>query len=137
MSLVRINRNPSRRELAVFGLAWLVFFGVLAGAAWAYGSLRAAGALGAAAVLVPALGRLRPDLMRLVWLAMAYASYPIGFVISHVILLIVYYLVLTPIGLAMRLAGYDPMNRRFDPGAESYWSPRQAPEDLGRYFRQF
>ena len=49
----------------------------------------------------------------------------------------VYFLVITPIGLAMRLAGRDLMSRRFDPGAESYWLPHKADKDAGRYFRQF
>jgi len=137
MSLIRINRNPSRRELAVFGLAWLVFFGAFAGIALLRGGHASGAALAALAVLVPLAGRIWPALMRLVWLGMAYLSFPIGFVVSFVILVFVYYLVLTPTGLLMRLVGYDPMSRRFDPQAESYWSPREAAGDSSRYFRQF
>jgi hypothetical protein len=137
MSLIRINRDPSRRDLAVFGLAWLVFFGALAAIALVRAHHASAVALAALALLVPLAGRISPALMRLVWLGMAYLSFPIGFVLSFVILALVYYLVLTPTGLLMRLAGRDPMARRFDPRAESYWSPRPEPPDSARYFRQF
>ena len=137
MSLVRINRNPSRRELAVFGLCWLAFFALLALAALARSRQGSAALLAALAVLVPLAGRIWPAGMRLVYLAMAYLAFPIGLVVSFLILAAVYYLVLTPTGLVMRLVGYDPMQRRFDPQARSYWSPRESPRDPGRYFRQF
>ena len=89
------------------------------------------------AVVVPVFGWLVPAFMRLVYLGMSYAAWPIGFVVSHVILGLVYYLVFTPIGLIMRLVGYDPMARGFDRDGDSYWIERQ-PEttDPARYFRQ-
>ncbi len=37
--------------------------------------------------------------MRAVFVGMSYLAWPIGFVVSHVILALVYYLVFTPIGL--------------------------------------
>jgi hypothetical protein len=73
-----------------------------------------------------------------VFLGMSYAAWPIGFVVSHVILALVYYLVFTPVGLAMRIFRYDPMNRRFDDAAQSYWVVRDpAATPPKRYFRQF
>ena len=79
-----------------------------------------------------------PGLMRMVFLGMSYLTWPIGFVVSHVVLALVYYLVLTPIGLLMRLFGYDSMKRRFDPEAPSYWVERPAAGfDIRRYLRQF
>ena len=58
-------------------------------------------------------------------------------VVSYTVLAMVFYLVLTPIGLLMRLVGYDPMSRRFDKDAASYWVPREGSRKVGRYFRQF
>ena len=88
--------------------------------------------------MVPVIGWLLPSFMRLVFLGMSYAAWPIGFVVSHVVLALVYYLVMTPIGLAMRVVGYDPMNRRRDVSGESTWVERDSgtrgPES---YFRQF
>jgi hypothetical protein len=59
-------------------------------------------------------------------------------VVSHVVLAIVYYLVVTPIGLVMRLVGYDAMKRRFDGEATTYWVHRpDNAADAKSYFRQF
>lgn len=138
MALISINRDPSRRQLAVFGMAWLVFIG-----AAGYAVLRAgggptvAGAIWAAAVLVPLAGWFWPPILRWIYVAMMYATFPIGWIVSHLLLAAIYYLLVTPVGLVMRLVGYDPMTRRFDPKAESYWVPREEPEEQGRYFKQY
>jgi len=136
MSLIRINKNPSRRQLRVFGLAWLVFLGLLGWESWYRGRHSAAEAAWALAAVVPLAGLLSPRFLRSVYLAMSYATYPIGFVVSRVVLALAYYLALTPIGLAMRLFGHDPLSRRFDPKAPSYWIRRDATKTPESYFRQ-
>jgi hypothetical protein len=78
-----------------------------------------------------------PSFLRYVYVGMAYLAFPIGWVVSHLVLAAVYYLVLTPVGLLLRGFRYDPMNRRFDPHAESYWTPRESADDVQRHFRQF
>jgi hypothetical protein len=49
-----------------------------------------------------------------------------------------FYLVLTPVGLLLRLLGKDPLHRKPDRSAASYWVKR-APEkiDPERYERLF
>jgi hypothetical protein len=66
-----------------------------------------------------------------------YAAYPIGWVVSHVLLGLIYFGLLTPVGWLMKLFGYDPMERRFDRAAASYWVERERQTDAGRYFKQF
>lgn len=43
-----------------------------------------------------------------------------GSIISRIILGLVFFLVVTPIGLIMRATGRDPMNRQLDPEMASY-----------------
>jgi len=52
----------------------------------------------------------------------------LGLVSNAVLLGTFYYLMITPFGVAMRLISTDPMRRRTDQGAESYFTPvgRQA-----------
>jgi ABC-type uncharacterized transport system permease subunit len=83
------------------------------------------------------LGLVSPGLLRIVYLGMIYATLPIGIVVSYVILAATYYLVLTPIGLVLRLCGYDPMQRRFDREAKTYWVPREEEAKMDHVFRQF
>lgn len=138
MSLIRIHRDPSRRQLAVFAVGWtlsLVLIGWLFPLVLGDFSLRAA--CWGAAVIVPAIGLAVPGFLKGTYLVSAYAALPIGLVVSYAILGVIYYLVLTPVGLVLRLRGYDPLNRTFHPQADTYWVERETPADTNRYFRQF
>lgn len=136
MSLVRINKNPTGRQLAVFAGAWLIFLGISGWLSWSRGHLRAAETLGILAALIPLVGLASRSFLRIAYLGLSYATYPIGFAVSHVVLVLVYYVVLTPIGLAMRLFGHDPLVRRFDAGAKTYWTPRDKAKTVESYFKQ-
>ena len=64
-------------------------------------------------------------------------NYPIGWVITHVVMAIIFYLVVTPVGIIMRLTGRDPMERAFDRTAKTYWKPRNTDPDSAGYFRLY
>jgi hypothetical protein len=139
MSVVQINTNPSRKQLNQFGFIWIGFVALFGVVAWfKFANSGLARGLWVAAIVVPIVGWAMPSFMRLVFVGMSYLAWPIGFVVSHVVLAAVYYLVLTPIGLLTRFFGYDSMKRKFDPGVESYWVER-SPDAVEptRYFRQF
>jgi len=78
-----------------------------------------------------------PSLRRPMFVGWMYAAYPLGFIVSHVLLGLVYFGVVTPIGLLLRAVGHDPMTRRFDRSAKTYWIAREQTRDVRRYFRQF
>lgn len=48
-------------------------------------------------------------------------------IVSPLALGILFFLVVTPTGLLMRLFGKDPLRLRFDPAADSYWIKRDPP----------
>jgi hypothetical protein len=139
MSVVQINTDPTKKQLNQFGFVWLgfvAFFGAVA--FFKFGNPTVAKVLWVMAVVVPIIGWLVPAFMRLVFVGMSYLAWPIGFVVSHVVLAIVYYLVITPLGLVMRVFGYDPMKKRFDSQTASYWIARDGKAtEPKRYFRQF
>ncbi|UCD74763.1 MAG: hypothetical protein JSV91_13365 [Phycisphaerales bacterium] len=138
MALIEINRTPSRRELNWFGLIFALFFGIVGGLIyWRFKAPATAMAMWIAAGGITVLYYLIPPLRRPVYLGWLYAAFPIGWVVSHVLMAAIYFLVFLPIGLVMRLLGYDPMHRRFDPDAESYWVEHNPAGDASRYFRQF
>jgi hypothetical protein len=70
----------------------------------------------------------------IVWYAIACC---IGLVVGNVLLGMVYYLVLTPVGLLLRAAGRPPISKGFDRKRTSYWKPAEKVIDLKRYYRQF
>jgi hypothetical protein len=148
MSLASANFKPSRTQLRGFGVVCLVVFGGLGVQAFFWHSLlrfalsapsaRTTGVvLWVVAVTCYVLGRVAPLALRPLWVVLMAIAWPIGFVVSRVALGIVYFGVLTPIGLLFRALGRDPLARRFEPDRPSYWVARKPVTDVRRYFRQF
>jgi hypothetical protein len=48
-------------------------------------------------------------------------------VVSPIVLGIMFFAVITPMGLVMRVTRKDPLRRRFEPQSDSYWVRRQPP----------
>jgi hypothetical protein len=92
--------------------------------------------VGIAAVSL-ALGAVAPAAMKPVFVGLVLITYPIGFVVSRVITAGIYFGVLTPMGLIMRLGGYDPMRRTFDRNALTYWEPVKRQRTRESYFRPY
>ena len=137
MAMIEINKHPSRKELLWFGALFLLFFGIIGGLMyWKFQAPAVAHRIWIGVALAGIVYFIFPPVRRPLYLGWMYAAFPIGFVISYVVMLAIFYLVVTPIGLIMRLAGRDSLNRRFDADAESYWSAHEGC-DQKRYFRQF
>ncbi len=138
MALVEIDRNPPARQLRWYGLSMVAFFLIIGALLhFQFGLPRAArvvwllgGAVGLLFYAVPAL-RLA---LYLTWIQ---AVYPIGFVVSGLVLAVSYYIVLTPIGLCLRIFRRDALQRRFDSDAESYWREHRTGGEPSQYFRQY
>jgi hypothetical protein len=139
MALIEINWKPARRELQQFGGIWLPAFlllmGWLAFARW--DSVTIAAILWSVTAVIVPLGWLVPELFRHLFVGWMCAAWPIGWLVSHLILSVTYYLVLTPIGLILRWCGHDPLTLKFDRQAETYWVPHRDRPGTDHYFRQF
>lgn len=136
--MIRINRNPSRRDLFIFG-AGLATFTVLVGvgAYFRSDSPFLAWTLWTTGTALTVVYFAIPPTRLWIYLGWVYAAYPIGWTVSHAALAVVFYAVMTPTGLLMRLLGNDPMKRRFDSTLDTYWEAWEPPDDTERYFRQF
>jgi hypothetical protein len=133
-----ISFAPPARTLRQFAGLWLLFFAGLAAARGLRDGLTpAALGLAALALTVGPLGLWRPALARPAYVAAMVLTFPLGWVTSRLLLAALYYGVFTPLGLALRLLGRDALRLRPCPRQASYWAPKPAPRDVGRYFRQF
>jgi len=136
--MIKINRQPSAKDLFWFGLLLPLFVAILGAILrWQWGLPTAAWVVWIVGGVLAALFALVPPLRRPLYVGWMLAVFPIGWLVSHVVLGVVFYIVLTPIGLLMRLVGRDPLHRRFDRQARSYWIERHKEIDSSRYFRQF
>ena len=138
MAIIEINRNPSPRELRWFGFLFALFFAVVGSVArWSWQAPAAATTIWGVAAVVIILYVALPSVRRPLYLAWMFAAFPIGWVVSHTLLAIVYYLIMTPIGLVLRWCGVDPLERAIDRNRPTYWVARDQVKDKSRYFRQF
>lgn len=138
MAVVKINWSPDQKVLGQFAEFGMFFLGLIAAPLMIYrGHTTLAVVFWAAAILLRLLSLVKPAWVKPVFIALSVVTWPIGWVISHVALAIVYYGVFTPIGLFFRLIGRDALNRKFDPDAETYWEPYNPDSGPARYLRQF
>lgn len=140
MALIEINTNPTRKTLRWYALFWFPAFFVVVGLmiVWKSADLRRPVLwLWSAVGLISLTGYIFSPFMRIIYLGMLYALLPIGFVLGHIILAVIFYGVFTPLGLALRLVRGDPLERALDRSAVSYWKPRGPAPPVERYFKQF
>ncbi len=136
--MIQINKNPSKKELAWFGLLCLGFFGLVGlSVLHKTHALHPALVVWSVAAAGVAIYYAMPPLRRPVYLGWMYAAYPIGWAVSNLLLTVVFFGVFTPIGLLMRLMLRDPLAQKFERSASTYWSPHDPGTDPDRYFRQF
>ncbi len=139
-----VNWNPDTAALRTFAKSLVVGFPCLAvaflligwfgGKGWNVSFALKLGGLGAAAGVlfyaVPALAK--P--FYLVWYALACC---IGLVVGNVLLGLIFYVLVTGIGLLKRLGGRQAIRKSPNPQADTHWVDAPPAPEPKRYYRQF
>lgn len=133
--MLEINRNPTYRILRQFSVAIGVFAALIGSLTMWHGGTTAAWIIWGLGAVMSAVGLVRPPWIRGTYIGMNLLTAPIGIVVSLAVLGVVYYIVVTPTGLLLRLFGYDPLQKR-KPQTDTYWRKRVQREP-DQYFRQF
>jgi hypothetical protein len=61
-----------------------------------------------------------------------------GFIMTKIIMVIIFYLIVTPLGLAASLTGKEFLDMKIDKNAKSYWVVREKIKKVkSDYERQF
>ena len=132
-----VKWRPDAAELRRFAIAMLVGFTLL-GLLSAWRSrgistgpivLWSLGVLLAIAALVPGLGRVA-------YLAVYLPTSIIGYVVSHVMLTLMFFLVITPLAVILRLMGKDLLQQR-RPEHRPGWMSVKGTKNEDSYYRQF
>jgi hypothetical protein len=115
--------GPSDRR---FGITIAAILGAIGGIRLILGHSHSAWWLGAAATLAlfaiyrpAALGPINRA-----WLRLGLALYKI---VNPIVMAVLYFSTIVPIGIVMRLRGRDPLRLRRQPEAASYWIGREPP----------
>jgi hypothetical protein len=136
MRLVEVNFHPSDRQLRQFGLLALAALPLL-GWFWGGGSLQVLWATAAAGAALAALGLACPRALQPVFLLLSLVTIPLGMILSELALLLLFYGLFVPLGLMSRLMGRDPLQRRLDWEASTYWQRKEQPGGPASYLRQW
>lgn len=141
--MIKIDFKPPPRVLAQFAYFAVLGLPLLAGlilrmaGAFAWGHPVLLGVL-AFAVLQLVLFLVGVQIVtRGTFVALTLVAIPIGFVLSHVLLALIYYLLFTPVGLFFRLVGRDMLGKKLEPQRASYWHDRGPPKPASSYFKLY
>lgn len=135
--MITPNWYPQNKQLRQFAAAGLVGFGVLGlSSYYKWHSPNAAYVLWALAGLTFFVGMIAPEGIRPLYTLLMAVTLPIGWVVSAVLLRIIFYVFLAPIGFVFRIIGRDSLRLKRPPPGGSLWIDHPDRTDLESYFRQ-
>ena len=114
--------NTGERELRKFGLTVGAVFALVGCWFWWRGKTHFPYFLVPGVLLL--LGALVPRALKFIYIGWMSLAFILGFAVSTTLLTLLFYLIVTPIGLISRLAGRDFLNRKFDRNTATYWIKR-------------
>lgn len=131
-------KSATKKQLRTFGIGLAIFLAAIGivrylSHHWQYSIYLWI----AAAIIFLAALALPRSLNPVYKLAMIIAG-ALGWINTRILLSIFFYLILTPISLLLKLFRADPLKRKIDINAETYWQPHsERAADKERYFHQF
>ena len=81
-------------------------------------------------------GLITPILLKplyIIWMVLAVI---LGWFMSRLTLIILFYFILTPIGLVGKLFGQNFLGNNFNSSAKSYWNLRDSKSEINQYFEK-
>ena len=92
--------------------------------------------VGTLALVVGVPGLFLPRILKPIFVSWMILVFPIGWLVSHIVLFLIYWSVFVPFGFILRRMGHDPLRLR-KPAVESYWEQKTQQTKLRRYLKQF
>ncbi len=135
MSLIEINWSPTSRQLRQFGVLCMVLLPLL-GWLWSVSAF-ALGLLVGVGALVAGVAFMRPRLVSPLFVGLIVATAPIGMLIGELSMLLIYFGIFLPIGLAFRVLRRDALQLKMDREAETYWQSKTQPKEAASYYRRY
>lgn len=119
-----IRQLPAgNKEIRSFGITFGVMSLLLGGFLyWRHGNLITAWFV--AALAFPTAGYLLPSVLRPVYKAWVVLALCLGWVMTRVILTILFYFVITPIAMGIKISGKRLLEHGFREAGSTYWIPK-------------
>ncbi len=136
MPSIRANKPKTSAELRSFGLTmalilggisvYTLYFNNNSGAIWVCLTFL----FGSSGILAPTI--LRP--IEKAWIRLGEIM---GMVVTPIVMGVLFYGIITPMGLLMRALGRDLLDQKIDRNAKSYWKKTEPISNRERYFTPF
>ncbi len=133
---MKSHPNPDRKDVRNFGLTFGVILTLVSGLLYYKGKPYYVYPLSIAVFFVFS-GLFFTSLLNPLFRGWMRFAKALAWFNTQVILVLMFYLVVTPIGLVMRLVGKDPLQRKMEPDRDSYWEDKSLPKDPDQYKKQF
>ncbi|HPO15741.1 MAG TPA: SxtJ family membrane protein [Candidatus Hydrogenedentes bacterium] len=138
MGLINVDTG-SRKEQRKFGIVMGVAIAVLGVARWAlHGFEHLPVYFFAVGAVLFVLGLIAPKVLQpvlIVWIKIAEV---LNWILTHLFLMVVFYGLITPTRLIIRLFSEDPLKRAWRPKETTYWEEAEAQsDDPAAYRNQF
>ena len=138
MRYADIPFHPSPRTLRQFGAIWLLLFLALGYKHYFKEGHHTTGiVLSCLAMLVGIPGLIQPSLVRWIFVGSIILTFPIGWLVSQLMLGVLFFFLITPAALFFRLRGRDLLRRTPPKECATFWTKKHMPQDVRSYFRQF
>ncbi|TWU38470.1 SxtJ family membrane protein [Novipirellula artificiosorum] len=135
MSIVDFHAIPSRSMRRWFGLSLGLLLVIMSFPLAHFGGMAQAGLL-AASIVLTVVYYGWPAAQLSIIRGWQVVTFPIAWLTGHALLSIVFFLVLTPIGLLLRFFRHDPL-RLQKRDRSTAWQDHHQEEKPDRYFKQF
>ncbi len=130
----KLDQSP--RALRRFGIivgAVLLLLGTLL----LLGERKAGGPFLSLGALLVLLAAFVPSVLRYVYKPWMILAFAMSWVVSRIILTLLFFLIVTPVGLLQRFCGKRPLEFRFRSGESTYWQERSTQPAPADYEKQF
>lgn len=114
--------------LLIFGgmFAWRLYTARVSPASWGFALI----------ALIGIVGLLWPLAIGWFYRLWMTVVFPIGWTVSKLVMLLLFFIVFTPVAFAFRIFGRDELRQRKH-DAPTYWTPKNGARDPKQYFNQF
>jgi len=131
-------KEVNKKQIRTFGITLTLVLIAIGFVQFLKGNIITYKCLFGAALVILIMTLLIPIMIKPLYIGALYLSHALGWFNTRLILGILFYLIFTPIAIVFRIIGRDPLERKFDKNAPSYWKIRKATEfDKSNYERQY
>jgi hypothetical protein len=136
--MTEIIKQTDDRRLRQFAILWVLFFFCLAVRYfWPTHAVYPAALGSGIAFFFGVAGWRWPPVIRPVYVSWMVAATPVGWIISRLVLAILFFGLFTPLAFLFRILGRDALNLRAQPETKSYWIAKTISNDPCQYLRQY